>query len=427
MDILLSTGIQNVGSRSPIVDLSGAVSYTGGSAKTDGEYGTFAMYLFTNGSGSDNSWKSMDRITLNRSRNVYDNYSVGYDTILGISIKDIINAQNPPKEDGKTDEEIKDITGDKNTDVETAEKIREEAESFRSKLETSLLFPVDEEKKKDTLFSDMYVKSAAHFYGFTEEEKDTLSREEYLKISQRNLSLLNRDSSSLCVPVGAGELPRLMEDILSALSEGGTLEEALLAQIDRYGDTDGLQSKADLIWVNPENGEVTGAYRKERTVGVDEWKTLFEDDEAVFALADDFASFIRYAVFALESDDPERVREFIDHLKNKQGYADYLRYIEDMDSEVDLRGVMDLIIANLAAAGIIGGNDEEGGEEAETVQGVDKVENTGSGGVLSPEDELKELLDSVGENKTEDSSDGEESESGEASDKETGEQAGGEG
>lgn len=418
MDILLSTGIQNVGSGSPIVDLSGAVGYTGGSAKTDGEYGTFAMYLFTNGSGNDNSWKPVDRITLNRSQNVYDNYSGGYDTILGISIKDIINAQNPPKEDGKTDE-IQDIIGDKNTDAETAEKIREEAESFRSKLETSLLFPIDEEKKNETRFGDMYVKSAAHFYGFTEEEKDTLSREEYLKISQRNLSLLNRDSSSLCVPVGAGELPRLMEDILSALSEGGTLEEALLAQIDRYGDTDGLQSKADLIWVNPENGEVTGAYRKERTVGEDEWKTLFEDDEAVFALADDFASFIRYAVFALESDDPERVREFIAHLVNKQGYADYGRYIEDLDSEVDLRGVMDLIIANFAAAGIIGGNDEESGGESETVQRVDKGENTGNGGVLTPEDELKELLDSLGENRTEDSSDGEESESGEASDKET--------
>lgn len=405
MDIL-STGSQAVNNYSPIVDLSVYIGDTSRNvAKTDDEYNTFAMYLYTNGASENMSWKSIGKI----------NSGSLYDTILGINITDIANSPAPPK----ADDNISDITGngkDETPGEITDDKSDIDIGKFYSRIADAVPFPIEEEKGKEAQFGDMYVKSSAYLYAFTEEEKNALSYDEYIEKSKENFSGLSERSDSLCVPVGAGELPRLMDDILRTLTDGGTLAEALQTQIDKYSQNESPQSTADLIWVNPDSGEVVGAYRKERAVDGSEWTKLFDDDNAVLRLADDLASFIRYAVFGLESDDPERVQEFIEHLKNKQAYADYGRYISDTNPDADILGIMELIIANLTAAGVIGGGntdkepdntdiaesgaaedaEENNGENTETALLIPETESTPE---LSPEEELEEILDSIADGK----------------------------
>lgn len=406
MDILLSTGSQAVNNYSPITDLSGYIGDTSSnSAKTDDEYLTFSMYLYTNAACGDMTRKSADKI------NLLKNSGSLYDTILGINITDIANSPAPPK----ADDNISDIIGSEIND----DKNDAEVKKFYSDIEASLPFSVEEDKRKEADFNDMYVTSSAHRCAFTEEERKDVTYDRYVKIREENISRFDADTDSLCVPVGAGELPLLMENILAALADGSTLAEALQAQIDKYSQSESRQSAADLIRINPDSGSVTGAYAKERAVEGGALEKLFDDDNAVLRLADDFASFIRYAVFGLESDDPERVEEFLAHLKNKQAYADYGRYISDTSPDADIRGIMELIIANLTAAGVTGGGDtdkepdntdiaesgaaedteENERENSETALLIPETETTPE---LTPEEELEEILDSIADGKGED-------------------------
>lgn len=411
MDILLSTGSQAVNNYSPIADLSGYIGDTSRNvAKTDNEQLTFAMCLYTNGAGDGLPGRTIAKI------NLMNNTNSLYNTILGINMTDIINA--PPPADAADD--ITDITGsgkDETPDEITDDNSGIDIGKFYSRIADAVPFPIEEEKGKEAQLGDMYVKSSAYLYAFTEEEKNALSHDEYTEKSKENLSGLNNISGSLCVPVGAGELPRLMDDILRTLTDGGTLAEALQTQIDKYSQSESPRSTADLIWVNTDSGEVVGAYRKERAVDGSEWTKLFDDDNAVLRLADDFASFIRYAVFGLESDDPERVQEFMAHLKNKQAYADYERYISDTNPNADILGIMELIIANLTAAGVIGGGntdkepdntdiaesgaaedaEENNGESSETALLIPETESTPE---LTPKEELEEILDSITDGKS---------------------------
>ena len=401
MDLLLSTGAQAVNNYSGIIDLSAYNGdLSGNVAKTNDEELTFSMYLYTNEACSDMTWGNGTTINLL-------SYSKGlYDTILGLNMADIINAQPP-----SASEEIKDITdGGKDNESNT------DIEKFYSRIADNVPFSIEEEKGKEERFGDMYVKSSAYLYAFTEEEKSTLTYDEYAEKSKEIFSGISAESGSICVPIGAGELPRLMDNILRALAEGRSFSEALQDQIESYRESG--TASADLIWVNSDSGEVTGAYRKERAVDGSEWTTLFDDDNAVLRLADDFASFIRYAVFALESDDSERVQEFIEHLKNKQAYADYGRYISDADPRADIQGIMEIIISNLTAAGVIGGGDtdketddadiaelgsagdseEENGENTETSILIPDDESASE---LTPKEELEEILDSIADGKGE--------------------------
>lgn len=396
---LFSTGAQAVNNYSGIIDLSvynGDISRN--VAKTNDEELTFSMYLYTNEACSDIAWGNRTTINLL-------SYSQGlYDTILGLNLTDIINAQPP-----SASEEIKDITDGGKDEIKDNESDTD-IEKFYSRIADAVPFSIEEEKDKEEMFGDMYVKSSAYLYAFTEEEKSTLTYDEYAEKSKETLNSIGAESGSLCVPIGAGELPRFMDNILRALAEGRSFSEALQDQIDSYGENG--TASADLIWVNPDSGEVTGAYRKERAVDGSEWTTLFDDDNAVLRLADDFASFIRYAVFALESDDPERVQEFIEHLKNKQAYADYGRYISNADPRADIQGIMELIISNLTAAGVIGGGDTDketdnadiaelgaaGDPEEENEENNETsllIPDDESAPELTPKEELEEILDSI--------------------------------
>lgn len=401
---LFSIGAQAVNNYSGIIDLS---VYNGDInrkvAETNDEELTFEMYLYTNEACSGMARRNGTAINLL-------NYSESlYDTILGLNMTDIINA--PPPHNAA--EDITDITHGGTEEIKDNES-GADIEKFYSRIADAVPFSIEEEKGKEERFGDMYVKSSAYLYAFTEEEKSTLTYDKYAEKSKETLNSIGAESGSLCVPMGAGELPRLMDNILRALAEGRSFSEALQDQIDSYEESG--TASADLIWVNPDSGEVTGAYRKERAVDGSEWTTLFDDDNAVLRLADDFASFIRYAVFALESDDPERVQEFIEHLKNKQAYADYGRYISDADPRADIQGIMELIISNLTAAGVIGGGDtdketdnadiaelgaagdseEENGENNETSILIPDDESASE---LTPKEELEEILDSIADGK----------------------------
>ncbi len=364
----MDTLVQSVSSYSGagILDLSGAIGPAGSSD-------TFAMYLFTNGAeklfgGPEGLDAAMGL------------YQRSYDTILGLNITDIANTQNPP--------EVKDEFEDISDEPEIAD-----AEEFYSDIEKAASFSFAEEKAKEAEFADMYAPSAANLYAISETEKENLSHDDYIARCHSNLNIFEGDTSSLRVPVGAGELPLLMEEILRVVSEGGSLEDALLGQIDKYGQN-AVSDKTDLFWIDPESGEVLGAYKYERTTADGEWKTLFDDDSAVMTAADDLESFIRYAVFAISGDDPERVREFLEHLKNKQAYADYSRFILDRKPQEDINKIIELIKSNLAAAGIINGTLSGGGDER-------------NGDKLTPEKELIELLENIGDSEKNSELDGE--------------------
>ena len=77
-------------------------------------------------------------------------------------------------------------------------------------------------------------------------------------------------------------------------------------------------------------------------------------------MADDLNTFLRYAVFSQNDDDPERVSELISYIKNKQAYANFDRFLAD-----DEKGVSETILQNLIDAGVLKGDDEDEDEEEE--------------------------------------------------------------
>ncbi len=350
----------------PAITILDPGGYAGAVSSSD----TFAMYLFTNGAEKIFGGPEALDAALGLDKTPYD-------TILGLNITDIVSTPSLPEE---KDEIEGIIGGDENGSLPQAPE-KADAEKFYSDIEKALPFSVAEEKEKEVLFSDMYVPSAANGHALSEAEKESISYEDYTERHKSLMSLFDEDPTALRVPVGAGGLPVLMAEILRSVSEGGSLEDVLWEQIDGYGQT-ASSDNADLFWIDTESGRVLGAGRFGRTVADGEWKSLFDDDDAVLKAADDLESFIRYAVFPIAGDDPERVKEFLQHLMNKQAYADYARFILDLDPDADINGVMELIKANLTAAGIMSG--ALGGEK-----------EPDNGNTLTPEKELAELLESA--------------------------------
>lgn len=229
------------------------------------------------------------------------------------------------------------------------------------------------EKLAEYDFSDMYVMSTAHQYRMSDSQRNIIRTngfETYADI-QRQLSTKVEEATIgagyICVPIGAGELPQFMDDIMNGLSDGLSLVEILQNKQAEYKmkyHTHGYSSsKADLLRVNPLNGDVVVATSKGRAI--DNWDECFTDEDAGLELADDLATFLRYVAFAQEDDDPERVASLISYIKDKQAYANYDRYIVDhnLDESADNYAMANLIIANLTAAGVLKGEDDE--EEAE--------------------------------------------------------------
>lgn len=282
--------------------------------------------------------------------------------------------------------------------TERAKELAAKAEEFYASLADT--YDTEAEKALDAEFSDLYAPSAARAHGFTEEERDTMILEEYLDKSEAKANEL-KQSGDICIRVGAGEIAGVMESILKAAAGGLSLEEALSAyavgnnEENPYVREKSGSANADLFLINTASGEVTAAVNKGRTVLDNDLASMYADDEAVLRLADDLAAFIRYAMFS--DVDDERTRAFLAHLVNKQAYADYDRYIQDLDGSADIQAVMNAIFEKLAsAAGMFGDETEEDSEEIQPIEGEEEAPGDEINPTLpEPRDELKEIIGSI--------------------------------
>lgn len=101
-----------------------------------------------------------------------------------------------------------------------------------------------------------------------------------------------------------------------------------------------------------------------RTYHGDSFDEELSDVEAVMELADDLATFLKYAVFSQDSDNPQKVNELFSFIKNKQDYANYDRFLTEDEEAADA------IFQSLIAAGVLKGDDEEEEKKEETVDGL---------------------------------------------------------
>ena len=178
---------------------------------------------------------------------------------------------------------------------------------------------VSEKLEKNFDFSDMYVRTYQH------------SAEDAVK-DMYAVSRPWKNTKYLSVPV-AGDLKELMESIEKGLAEGESLRNILQNRIDRYAKECGEEGvvavgniQADLILVDPETGKVIDSMPKGRVIILSH-KMQDTDYDTVRSQADDLATFLRYAVFKKETDDPEKVSALLSELKEKQSVYDTSRFL----------------------------------------------------------------------------------------------------
>ncbi|MDE7361373.1 MAG: hypothetical protein K2N38_05515 [Oscillospiraceae bacterium] len=169
------------------------------------------------------------------------------------------------------------------------------------------------------LVSDMYVRTYQH--SLEDDKKD-------LYATMRPWM----NTNYLQVPV-AGDLKELMNSIEKGLADGKSLRDILQNRIDRYAEECGEEgvvavgsSQADIILIDPDTGKVIDSHPKGRCI-VFSKKIQDMDYDTVRSQADDLATFLRYAVFKKETDDPEKVSALISELKEKQSDYDTSRFL----------------------------------------------------------------------------------------------------
>ena len=174
-------------------------------------------------------------------------------------------------------------------------------------------------------------------------------------------------SGCMLVQLQAGELPKFMDYVGDSLKKGKSLEQTLQKYLEQQPKPlhclSNSSEKHDWFLVDPENGDVTCAWKGGRVQHGSTDRELLIDREAVYELADDLNTFLRYAVFPQCDDDPEKVEELISYIKNKQAYANFDRFLDD-----DEKGASDTILQNLIDAGVL--KDDEDEEEEEAVDGL---------------------------------------------------------
>lgn len=230
-------------------------------------------------------------------------------------------------------------------------------EDFYSELDARAVSSPEYIAKQTEKFADMYVTSAAHKY-FSDNRSRAVSSLGLLNLRVENARTASKEECML-IPIEAGELPQFMDMIQNSLKNDMSLEDILKQKYDehiaKYGKEGHTSSFADWFAINTSTGEVMSADPISRTYHGDSLKEEILDVEAVMELADDLATFLRYAVFSQESDDPKKVDELFSFIKNKQAYANYDRFIAESDD-----GAIDNdIIERLIAAGVLKSDDEE--------------------------------------------------------------------
>ncbi len=240
-------------------------------------------------------------------------------------------------------------------------------EDFYSELEARAVSSAEYIANQKEKFVDMYVTSAAHKY-FSDNRSKVASSLGLLTLRVENARIASKEECML-IPIEAGELPQFMDMVQSSLKNGMSLEDILKQKYDehiaKYGEEGHTGSFADWFAINTSTGEVMSADPISRTYHGDSLDEETLDVEAVMELADDLATFLRYAVFSQETDDLKKVDELLSFIKNKQAYANYDRFMADGDN-----GTTDNdIIERLIAAGVLKDDDEE--EEKE--EAVDEL------------------------------------------------------
>ncbi|MBD5130848.1 MAG: hypothetical protein HDT43_13140 [Ruminococcaceae bacterium] len=198
---------------------------------------------------------------------------------------------------------------------------REESGAFAPLISESRESSESGETKYD--FSDMYVRT--HQTSLEEAVKDLYA-----------VSRPWGNQKYMQVPV-AGDLKELMESIEKGLADGKPLRDILQDRIDRYAKEhmaeygeEGVVSVgsdvADLILVDPDTGRVIDSDPKGRCIVLSN-KIQDMDYATVKSQADDLATFLKYAVFKKENDDPEKVNALISELKDKQSEYDTSRFL----------------------------------------------------------------------------------------------------
>lgn len=282
-------------------------------------------------------------------------------------------------------------------------------DNFYDTLAELTVFPREENK-----FEDMYVRSSANLCRISDSDRELLrsgTEEVSMAVSNRyglKKEQAEKNKGCICIPIGAGGFPQFMEDMRQDLANGLSLTDALQNRVDAYKEnyhTQGIGSNnADLFCIDPKNGDVVAVWSKGRVIHTSDLDAYFTDEAAGLELADDLATFLRYAAFGQEKDDPERVEQLMSYLQSKQAYANYDRYIFDLDGDesVDNTAMANQILARLIAAGVLKGDDEE--EEGEAIDGLieairihqeelreNKIDAEGSARVIA---EIQEIMDS---------------------------------
>lgn len=253
--------------------------------------------------------------------------------------------------------EISSSAKNPNTAISNATK-----EEFYSELETKAAVSAEyimEQKKK---FADMYVTSAAHKY-FSDNRSKAVSGLGLLNLRVEIAGIAWKEEC-MPIPIEPGELPRFMDTIQNSLKNGMSLADILKQKYDehisKYGEEGHTDSFADWFAINTSTGEVMSADPISRTYHGDSFDNQLSDMEAVMELADDLATFLKYAVFSQNQEDSEKIKELLSFIKNKQAYANYDRFLVDGEE-----GVYDSILQALIAAGVLKEDDEDEEEEKE--------------------------------------------------------------
>lgn len=231
---------------------------------------------------------------------------------------------------------------------------------FYSELEARAVASAENIAEQKNKFADMYVISAAHKY-FSDNQSKAASSLGLLNL-RVEIAGIAREEECMPIPIEAGELPQLMDTIQNSLKNGMSLAEILKQKYDnhisKYGEEGHTNSFADWFSINTSTGEVMSADPISRTYHGDSFDEELSDVEAVMELADDLATFLKYAVFSQDSENPEKVNELFSFIKNKQDYANYDRFLAEDEEAADV------ILQSLIAAGVLKDDDEEKKEEA---------------------------------------------------------------
>ena len=272
---------------------------------------------------------------------------------------------------------------------------------FYKELRNGAVFSEEELAQQRLRISDMYfpASTARKYYNpsLVGLPNDHVSYENCGSKKAGDLEMKGwRDASKagcIIVPLGAGELPQFMDYVLDSLQNGVSFEQTLKNHLDKQPLFNGEllgQRNNDWFLVNPSNGDVMCALKGGRVQTGSVASDEVVDREAVYELADDLNTFLRYAAFPQSDDDPERVKELFSYIKNKQAYSNLDRFLADGEE-----GVVDTIIQSLIAAGVLKGDDEDDKDEKE--EAVDGLMEA----IRIHQEELREnKIDAEGSEKT---------------------------